>query len=511
MKVSGTAALDALEAVFRQSLTFRNWLHTRRWCGDTVGPRTELAVKDRALLVETPAEVVAFFLAVAREGGVSHPMHVPLSITMEKPEPEAFELSAGGERFYVTEAERGDAYARFLVDGFRDRLSVRTRAGDSLRFHGEPVGAFRSVDPFADDRSSVLVRIATTTGSLAFKSYKRLEVGNREADLLQRLHKKGFPHVARYRGELALGVGADRLVLGVATDHVDATDAFSWLTAGWRDERARDADGDFERTSLEFSARLGEATARLHDALADHHAGPFRPEVFTEEDAEATTRAALGNLSDSLRRLAVLANGPDARAGGLAARARELVFSGREHIERCLAGILAGIGTAKCVTHADLHLGQVLRTTEGRLLFIDFEGEPERLPEKRHEKLPPLRDIATLGRSFSYVVHYAWREFIGGDASAAFRLMARDALTSEESEVAERLLAWERAASERCSLAYLKASALYPDMDAEHAVRAIRGWMMEKALYELRYELVHRPQNVFIPLDGVVSLAASHS
>ena len=113
-----------------------------------------------------------------------------------------------------------------------------------------------------------------------------------------------------------------------------------------------------------------------------------------------------------------------------------------------------------------------------------------------------------MGRSFSYVAHYAWRDFIRGDASAALRLLTKDSFSPEESAVAERLLTWERSASERCARAYLKNSALYRDMDAQDAIRAIRGWMVEKALYELRYELKHRPANVFIPLEGVMALAA---
>src|SRR3989304_7285020 len=111
MTDSGPAA-DALEKAFRQSLGFRNWLHARRWCGETVGPKTELVVKARVVLAETAAETIVFFLAVAREGTASVPMHIPLSIAIEKPEPEAFELSANGERRHVTEAGGREAEAR---------------------------------------------------------------------------------------------------------------------------------------------------------------------------------------------------------------------------------------------------------------------------------------------------------------------------------------------------------------------------------------------------------------
>src|SRR3990170_4883815 len=327
--------------------------------------------------------------------------------------------------------------------------------------------------------------------------------------ILQRLHKKGFPHVARYRGELALGKGSDRLVLGVATDLAETTDAFSWLTGGWREEFGAASEGGFERESLDFARALGEATARLHEALTDGHPGLFRAEPFTEEDAEGTTRAALGNLSDALRRLAALAKGPDPRLGGLAAQGRELVFAGRERIELALEGVEEGIGTVKGVTHADFHLAQVLRPVRGDLLFVDFEGEPERGPGQRDTKMPPLRDVATMNRSFAYVKHYAWREATKGDATAAWRFLHRQEWSPAEETIAYRLTAWESSAVERFTREYMVHAKAYESVDAETAWRVIRGWEIEKALYELRYELKHRPQNIFIPLEGVMSLAAS--
>jgi len=245
----------------------------------------------------------------------------------------------------------------------------------------------------------------------------------------------------------------------------------------------------------------------LHEALLDRHPGPFQAEAFTAEDGEAATKAALTNLSDSLRRLAALAKGPDDSTSKLAAEARALVFTARDRIERTLAGIEATVGTPKAVTHADLHLGQVLRTDADLFLFIDFEGEPERPSLERSRKLPPLRDVATMERSFSYVKHYAWREATGGDATAAWRLLRRQEWSTVEEAEARGLQAWEAAAIERYGRAYLRRSNFYESLDPSDAFRAIRGWAMEKALYEFRYELKHRPQNIFIPLEGIMSLA----
>jgi maltose alpha-D-glucosyltransferase/alpha-amylase len=361
------------------------------------------------------------------------------------------------------------------------------------------------------DSSNLLVPFSTEARDVLFKSYKLPDVHNREPDLVARLRRKGFPNVPRYLGEFVLGQGDDRVALGIAVEFLETLDLFSWFTGQWRVALLGGVAGtnaDFDATSLVVAATLGEKTAEMHAALTDEHSGPFQRETFIAEDAEAAKKAALSNLSDALVRLAALARDSDRTTALRAAEARGMVFENRDRIEIVINGIDATVGTAKCVTHADLHLGQVLRMKDGKLLFIDFEGEPERVPGQRHMKLPPLRDVATLGRSFSYVAHYAWREFTHGDASAALRLLTRDALSAEESAVGERLVAWERGASERCSGAYLAKTRAYRDMDRENAVRAIRGWMMEKALYELRYELKHRPLNVLIPLEGVMSLVA---
>ena len=138
------AAVEALEKALRQSVGLRAWLRSRRWCGDALGRDTELAVKDRAPIGESADEAVVFYLGVAKDPNASVPIHLPLAVSAAKPEPEAFELPVGSERFFVTEGERTETFARFLADGFRDGLSIRTAGGDVLCFSGGSIGAFRS-------------------------------------------------------------------------------------------------------------------------------------------------------------------------------------------------------------------------------------------------------------------------------------------------------------------------------------------------------------------------------
>ncbi len=504
-------AIDALEDAIRRSSAFRRWLRSRRWCGDSVGPRSDLVIRDFAFLAESNTEVLVLFLGLARERPSSVLLHLPLSVATARLDSDAFELTVAEGQLFVTEAERRESYARFLAGGFRQGPKIRTRAGNLLHFAGESLGAFRARQPSPEnDSSNLLVRMATSEHEVVFKSYKLLDPRNREPTILGRLHRRRFPHVPAFLGELSLGQGEERFVLGVATEKVDAKDLFAWLTARWQEElqRVPVSPSEFEGESLALASTLGETTAALHEALIDRKPGRFQAEPFTPEDAQAAYRTATGDLAEAIRLLARPDVARDRFPSALASESRELLLDHRRGIEDVLVFLEASIGTVKSVTHADLHLGQVLRSTrDGVLRFVDFEGEPERAPDQRSRKMPPLRDVATMNRSFAYVRHTAWRAHLGGDPSAPLNAMRREELMPDMRRVLERLGTWEEAAVERFSRGYLGRTTLYPELDVDTARRVVRGWTMEKALYELRYELKHRPWNFMIPLEGVLSLA----
>ncbi len=505
------AATDALEAAVCRSTAFRAWLRGRRWCGEAVGLRAELTIRDEAVLEETSTEFLLFLLVLAREDAGSVLIHLPLSVATSRFAADAFELAVGPDRVYVLEAERRDTYARVILEGLRSGRKVPLRAGDALRFQGERLAAFRALEsPAASDSSNLLLHITTTEGGLVVKSYKMLDPHNREPSILERLHRRRFAHALHLVGQISLGHGEERLVVGTATERVAAVDLFTWLVDGWRDALRREPPGaePFEDATRTLASKLGDATAALHAALADRKPGPFQAEAFTVDDAQAAYRQATRYLTDSLR---LLKNVPPAIAAPRSERvseARALLLDHRREIEDALAYLHAGVGTVKCVTHGDLHLGQVLFSErDAALTFIDFEGEPDRPPALRSLKLPPLRDVATMARSFAYVRHVAERD------QMAFTGPGDGPRSQEGSPVPDvhgfvsQLRSWEASTVRAYRDAYMARTDLYPDLDPELAERLIRGWAMEKALYELRYELMHRPANVPIPLEGILAMA----
>ncbi len=505
-------AIVATDRALRASRPMRNWLGTLRWCGDSIHGTTGLTVKDRAILSESGVEAIVLFLLHTTDPDTgARPLHLPLSIASARLDPTAFELEADHDTFYVMEAERRETFARFAVDAFRRGAKIPTESGDSLSFHGQDIGVFRGASLIpGGDTSNVVLRIATASRDIVLKSYKFLDTGNREPDILARLHARKFPHVARLLGEVALGRGPDRLVLAVATEHVDADDLFAWLCDGWRKSLGREIgpDEDFDEASRHLASDLGGATAALHEALIDRHPGFWHPEPFTDEDFRDVFKSATRSLGAALRRLGHLARADESVLAESARMARTQLLQLRAPIEESLRHLEGHVGGVKSVIHSDLHLAQVLRRrADGVLLFIDFEGEPERGSGERGRRLPPLRDVGSMLRSFAYVRHYVIRDHVGLPGPTPLPEPAK--VPFPEGAVVERIRRWEEDMLRRFTAAYLSHSTLHHSTDAREAGLLIRGWAMEKALYELEYELKHRIANFPIPLEGIATLAVA--
>jgi maltose alpha-D-glucosyltransferase/alpha-amylase len=147
--------------------------------------------------------------------------------------------------------------------------------------------------------------------------------------------------------------------------------------------------------------------------------------------------------------------------------------------------------------HGDYHLGQVLST--GRdFVILDFEGEPERSLTERRLKRSPLRDAAGMLRSYHYAAY-----------TALFEQHARGlGLPNAEDTLepwARFWYTWVTATFLRAYLAAASSAKILPASDAE--VEMLLGfYMLEKALYELRYELNNRPDWAIVPLRGILQI-----
>jgi len=153
---------------------------------------------------------------------------------------------------------------------------------------------------------------------------------------------------------------------------------------------------------------------------------------------------------------------------------------------RDLVQELASVGPAGLAirTHGDYHLGQVLWTTDGDWVVIDFEGEPARSLPERRRKRSPLRDLAGMTRSFAYAGDAALL-LQGVEAPEGWVDACRDAfLDGYLASADERLLPSSRTGFERL----------------------LQLYELEKLVYELRYETRNRPEWATIPIVGMLRL-----
>jgi maltose alpha-D-glucosyltransferase/alpha-amylase len=246
---------------------------------------------------------------------------------------------------------------------------------------------------------------------------------------------------------------------------------------------------------LALARQLGLRTAQMHCALAEH--GPedpaFAPEPITREDL-AGWRADLEVAADAML------GGLERARGGMAESVGELadaVLGAREQLSRA-ARILAPDETDAVKTryHGDLHLGQVI-AVQNDFYFIDFEGEPARPLAERRRKSSPLRDVAGMIRSFEYAATTAVRQ-IAETRPAALPRMSVAADT------------WRQRAVDGFRAAYrkgMRGCRAYPASKLQ-AKALIDFFILEKAVYEVNYELANRPDWLGIPLNGILRVLA---
>jgi maltose alpha-D-glucosyltransferase/alpha-amylase len=244
---------------------------------------------------------------------------------------------------------------------------------------------------------------------------------------------------------------------------------------------------------LDLAAQLGQRTAELHRALCPPSPvdAAFAPEPTTAADLAAWKK-----------RVAVSA---DAMFDGLAQRRSDLPAPAQELADRLLhrralletrfaEWLPAGTTALKTRYHGDYHLGQVL-AVQNDFHIIDLEGEPMRSLEDRREKASPLRDVAGMLRSYAYAAATVVRQMAEIQPAALPVLQA-----SAEN--------WRRQVVDTFLASYRQAATNLPSIPDDPATvdALLRFFTLEKAVYEVGYELAQRPQWVAIPLAGVLAL-----
>ncbi len=256
-----------------------------------------------------------------------------------------------------------------------------------------------------------------------------------------------------------------------------------------------EADQDIIGTYLEHARQLGQLTAALHLALASEPADPdFAPEPFTPHSRRGVfqsmhnlARRNLQLLRERLQRLPPELQAPAQAVLGREPRVLEKFRAFRQH----------DVPMARIRLHGNYHLGQVLYTGKD-FWIVGFEGEPTTALSERRLKRSPLWDLAEMIRSFHYAAHAALRKQGAQGMLQPAQLAA--------------LAGWARFWSQGVGAAFFAAyrqsagaAAFLPADDADLEI-VMDAYLLRRAVYELGYDLEHRPDWVGISLQGLLEL-----
>ena len=237
---------------------------------------------------------------------------------------------------------------------------------------------------------------------------------------------------------------------------------------------------------------LGRRTAELHQAFAVDTDDPaFAVEAITANDVKGWTKEAKDDVKAMLKSLASARDGLDADAKAVA----DVVLASKDRLlarAKAASGLKPSAGRSRI--HGDYHLGQVLMV-QADVMIIDFEGEPRRSLDQRRAKTSPLRDVAGMLRSIDYA------------AAAVLDPQGGAGQASNEGAV-DRATLWREQTTRHYMEAYEAAvagSPTHPD-DPAFARALLDMFVLQKAAYEVSYELSNRPDWVAIPLRGLIAL-----
>jgi maltokinase len=439
-----------------------DWLLDRRWFGSKARDVASIHVLDVVAVHDGPPALSSALVEARYPGGTHDVYQLLLGVGAN-----------GGEDAVIDDVRGVTVYDAFADPRACELLGGLLREGAELHgeharveFHWlegvEPPRPGADVRPIGAEQSNTSI---VFDDKLVLKAFRRVEAGdNPELEMLRFLSERGFPHVAelggwyQYEGELM------DATFGVVQRFVpNARD-------GW--ELALDELGDDPERFVARLRDLGAVIGRMHTVLASDPTDPaFAPEEPSDESLALLTATIDEEIESLFLEL------PEIEAvAPIAGHAAEV----RDRLQ-----LLSHVGArGKLIrTHGDLHLGQTMLGDEGWVV-LDFEGEPARPLLERRRKRSPLRDVAGMLRSFAY-------------AASASELQR--GLTAPEG--------WEERARESFLAGYLEAvdSALMPP--GEPPTRTMLSiFELEKAVYELRYELNNRPDWVGIPVAGIARL-----
>ena len=509
------------------------YLPRQRWFGAKARSISSITVEDCLRLPDTNAAIL--FLEIRYDDGGSDTYQLPLALStgtaaeaLQATSPNSIlaTLNRAGRTAVLHDATADESFRQSLLLAIEHDLTVPGKRANLVSHHSSEFAVIRSTGALqartgSAEQSNTSILYG---GKLIMKLFRRLQPGeNPDTEIGRFLTEVAhFPRIAPFVGDIrAVGVEGEPTTLAMLQGLVENEgDGWEWTleelgryydsvaTCPIPEDLGRgasfvveahipDAAREHAGLYLDAATLLGRRTGEMHLALATPTENPaFAAEPFTAADLVADASrvsAQVATALDALKR--GMAKLPDATsdrviddAALLLGRRRDLLAATR----RYAAGDASTYGLRTRI-HGDYHLGQILRA-KNDFVILDFEGEPARTLAERRRKQSPLKDVAGMLRSFSY---------------AGFAGLARFA--QRRPEAARNVEPWAQLWTNAVSTAFLAGyrqtvraqPGLIPEAPIAQSMLDVN--LLEKALYELQYELNNRPDWVRIPLAGILA------
>jgi maltokinase len=492
--VNGTVDVDVVRTALEEALA--SWLPRQRWYGGGQAIRA-VRCEELSSIGDGSPDVAVCIATVEHEDATRTTYNVPVALSSPggvRPSDPAAIIYEGDDTLIfdaLADARSAAPLWRILASG----NSVQLRTGRLSVGGGGLDASMTDIAPLSREQSNTSLVVG---GQHLLKVMRKLSFEpSVELEMTRALDEAGFDNLAppqawlHYERDdqphgalLAIaqpflhnGTEGWTLALTSLRDLYADAEEHAPGDAAERTQAVEDAGGSFTAEA----ARLGDITAQMHLALA-HARG-------ADLAAQSITGAMLTEWADEML----------AELDALIARGG----SGVQDITHHRAALEARISAIRTLhdpglairIHGDYHLGQVLRTDSGWTV-LDFEGEPRRPVEHRRRRHSPLRDVAGMLRSLDYAAAVALLERIRPTDPAWDHLQAHGRT-------------WAAANREAFWATYVErtsGSTLLPDAGAALTLR--RAFEIQKAVYEVGYELAHRPQWVSVPLSFLLEATA---
>jgi maltose alpha-D-glucosyltransferase/alpha-amylase len=478
------------------------YLEERRWFAGKNNDVSYLKIIAQSTVSSTPLFSVLWLLEV---NYVNHPTEkylLPVCLIMDQHMPEEqmrppvlCKIDVGGATGWLCDATWCDSFRMALFRNFAAQSNI-AQDDEQLIFVTAP--GFPRVAK--EIQTSRLMHAEQSNTSIVFgktlflKMYRKVELGvNPEVELSKFLSQEAsFYRTPGWLGEIVWHTSVGLIAVAILQELMPGTNN------EWNELLKLVSSIEKERTNKTENAlwskvnELGQLTADMHNALSSRSdIDEFKPEPYAGDQQHEFRNEVLAQVPDTFNKLRDSLDHLPANAKDLA----QHLLDSEHDLQTIIKEInLHGEDAVKMRIHGDYHLGQII-TSNNKMLVTDFEGEPGRSLDERRQKEPPVKDLAGMIRSFQYLVFTA----------------AMSDRFSEGKKIDDQIYQFENFL-DRIEGTFLQSyrsslkSQQLSGNNSENFMGLLQLFIIDKALYELRYELNNRPDWAIVPIAGLVTM-----